>query len=960
MADNQIDVKAAQQAISMLAKAFGMTGISGGRGTSSAADDYKQDTSSKMSNDDFGRLKNIVKNNGDAVQQINIMLKKVAKEGKNIEGLYDALDKSTRQLNDTQRRAALALADQIAASAKTSKNAAEKLQEIASMAKEVKASLKTNKDTLKSLDEANALQLKLVNTKTEKEKQYIEKLNGLEKQLSNATDDITKKKLKRQISSTKSAKTRVSRKSSANIASNSEEIRKLNNAYDSAVESIEKMNSVTASLSDAEIQILKKMRNMSATQREQHADVIQKVSDGAEGLEKSTGIAADNIAKNSGRLGKMMNFAATSVKVFGSALLKAIPALVNDMMARQRYNVEGTDYTGSMMRGMSEQERYQLIDQNRIPLRTMGNGNEEQGFKNTKALQTSSHMFGLYGAPGLQKALEYQKTVGQMGISYSNVGATQVQMSFMKNFAKQIGESNESLQNFYSALNDMGQVASMSAAANGKTDKERQDSVNKEIYQRLQLNKTIGVSIELVKQQQQEATNARYGGIENIIRGQIRGKMMINQYNAANPNNQLTDAEVAAFNKYNANGGNVSGVDQAAYNNVAEKIGISDQARYKKAQGNSSANLRLTLGNQMTDTIGGFGPNRQEFDIRYGNAAMQNKAQGTNAIDTSKTFGSTLDDAISKMNGPEGFTAAVFKATEVLHGFNSFGGGAFGGIGQSIMGGIGGFIGSSILKHIATKVLSGGGVESGATLLDSAKTGISSVAKFARGGISKAGSFIGKGAKLESLTDLGSLASKGSKFLGDAVKPITAMISAWNAGSDVLEDGGKRFSQFKDSLGIDPSKPSGWKDTAAQTANVFNKLGNGLTFGAAGKFSDNPKSWLQSGDMALSAFNAGHPLDAFNIAKTGVFDFGGNNTSSPTQMVNEQLKQQAELAANSGDTDAAIKILKEIAKSNKEMNDRDNKNDQQNQAEKEKTVGSAYGEYQTQLQQVISSVSSKS
>lgn len=934
MADNtnNIDMQMLQQGIAMMAKATGMNGY-GGRSTSSAYDAYKSDNGSSVLNDkEYEKLKNIIKNNGDTVQQVTLMLKNLQKRGKTIDNLYDELNKTTKHLNDTQRRAAIAIADIAAKNNKTSEEAVKSLQKLSKFAADAKKSMEKNKETLADLDKVNLARAELLKKKQERDL----KLMAKQQAVASAGSPEEKRRLGRQLSSMKSRYSKANTNTDSSVAALDQQVNELKKAYDSGVRNIRKLNIVTGALTKEELELIKDLKNKSPADREKAGSVFGKVTDAIEGVEKGTSVAADNIVKNSEKFGKGLGFAGKAVKIFGDALLKAIPGLVGDMMARDRYNVQGTDYTGSLMRGISEKERYQLIDQNRIQLRTLGGGNEVTGFGNTKALQNSAHMFGVYGAEAIQKALQYQKTTGQLGISYANVGATQTQMSFMKNLAQQVGETNEALEGFYSSLNDMGQLATMAEASNAKTDKDRQDSVNKEIYQRLTLNKAMGVSVDLLKQQQQQAINARYGGIEQAIRRGIGANMQADQFFANNPNSEFNNANDKALLERGRRFGaaSLSPTDQARFNLIDSTMRTDRVKRQANIMANGSDDQRfgVLVNNQV---LGNFDSDLQQNDMQAVNTTAQRRAQGKDAIDTTKTFNSTMAEATASMNGPDGFTAAVYQATEVLHGFKGSGN-VLGSFATNVASGVAGWFGAKGLQSLGGKLLGRlGGSE-------------------AAGGLGKIIGGLGESGGVTRL-----LGGAG-KTLGGLAAPLTAIFGANSAAQDVLDDGGKRFSNFEASLGIDSSKSSGWTDTGAQALNVFSKIGNGLTLGAAGKFGSDPLGWLKSGELASMQLGTGQIGDAWDTISSKMFGFGDDsNTNTPTQTMNAQLQKQLQDSIAAGDTDEAVKLLKEIAKSNKEMNDRDNKNDQEDDAKKAQEMGSAYGQYSDHLKTVINSVTSQ-
>jgi len=1040
--NNNIDTEMLKKAVTMMATALGMTGIGAASSRSSAYERYNSEnrnprsaSSDKIKTPNYDKLNNIIKNNGDSIQQMTLAMKNLSKRGGVLNDLYDELNKTTKHLNDTQRKAAIALADNIAKNAKKSSDAMAALEQLTKSAEKVSASMQKSQVILKSLDDIN-------------------------KEIQARKDEIAK--LKRSKKKGSSAKVKSEQSALDDLIKKQQQ---LDAEYQSAINTIENFNNKIGALSKEEIEHLKNLKDINKEERKT-PDIFEKLNDGIQGVHEGSKIAANNIVKNSTRLGSAFDKLGRGLKIFGTILANVAPQLARDIMARQSANISGTEYLSDISRGISETDRAQLISQNRLQFRALGQGNETQGFANSAELQKTAHLFGVYGREAIQKALQYQQTTGGMGISYSNVKATQTQMSFMRDFAKQIGATDDQLKDFYDSLQDSGELAVLSAKNANKSEEERQKAINQEIYTRTKLNTVLGFSIDQQKQLQQQAINQRYAGIEDIIRRQLGASMQVSMYNRRNPNDKISDEDKNFYASVQAAGGIDTLTDeksQKRFGEIAEKINVADMAALKNAQETAANNRNLSPMLQeslYTKMLGNFGINRQEENRLYGTAAQRQAAQGKYAVDTSKDFDSTLKTAAENLDGPDKFTEAVIRATEALHGFSNSPFGGNGGIASTIGSIVAGAVASKVIGKGATvlggkiggklgKIISlfGDGAEgvkaaekvgekAGTKTAEKvgekvgAKTAGESVIKTAGKGFF--GSIFGNFGGEEAKTGEKVGEKAGTKTAGEAVTKIAGKgffssifgkageEGAKTAGETATKTTGKGFlgSIFGKS-GEEGAKTAG--ETATKTTgkgflgSIFGKVGGeegvkaaekvgekavgktilkkiplvsllaGLGFGAYRAYHGD---WAGAGEEVASGALGSVPvigtaaslgLDAhlaYKDYKNSINQALPNNLSasdigkmftdsltgtqslppSPNDLLRQQLDQVQALMQNGGSKDKIQELLEGIYKTNKEMNDRDSKNDQKQQLEEAAQTGSVYASYRKHLDEVQSSI----
>lgn len=962
MADN-IDVKMLRDAINMMSKAMGGNGISSSGNQSSAYASYKNNDPK----DPLDKLKNSMANNSKYFDRLALHYKNLSKKGKLLENLYDELNKNTNNLNKVQRKAAIAIAD-VLSQAKGAKETYSKLKKMSRTVENADQALENSTKILKELDDANRKRKDIVKKSEAAEKEFQKKIQQASDELDKAKKGNASpekiKELSKKLYNVNYSSNRSKKHYDQNLKKTDDIIKKTNKEYDEQLEHIKKLNDLTGALSDSELEMLKNIKDLNSD-RKGLPSILAKTKDAINSASSAINIAANRVNTN---FTKGLDKGTTGLKKFAEWLVKLPTYLVQDMMARDKYNVESADTFTSMSRGMSEAERARLTAENRLQFRSMGNGNEEQGFFSSKALQNSAHMFGVYGAEALQKALQYQKVTGGMGISYSNVGATKLQMSFMRDFAKQIGVTDDQMQDYYTSLKQMGEIDSIRSTMAGKSEKEQQKAINQEIYNRTKLNAALGVSIDLQKQMQQQAINQRYAGIKQLIMSKISSGIQMSMYNQRNPNNQISSKDMAFVSSIDQAGGLQTiqnDADRKRYLDIKKKVNMSDLQTLKAGQnqaakGNPSLMFRNAIQSQI---LGETGMNRQQENLTYSAIDAQAKAQGKKAIDQTKSFSTTLKEATASMDGPNGFKEAIYRATEALHGFNNsaLGGGTRG---------AGSMIENAVIYKGVDKLIDWG-------IGKIAKRyGLGGAAEAAEGAIGRSG--IG-GMLSSAKNGAWDLVKGGAKKIGfkGLGLGIAGGLSAY--GINKLFGGSDTISKGNDDIGSKGLRGADQLANFAMGSGYIPAMGVGLAVkgglrigNAANKAIEHSNTLSDIRDMVFGTVFGGTQAlfggdkAGWNLAKRSTADLFGLTPSNKVNVpkpiaapqtnatvVNNHLYQQAMDAMQQGDTEDAIKYLKEIAKSNKEMNDRDNKTEQQKQIENQQKMGSGYEEYNKHIQETL-------
>jgi hypothetical protein len=383
-----------------------------------------------------------------------------------------------------------------------------------------------------------------------------------------------------------------------------------------------------------------------------------------------SGAEAAGAARAVGARGSAMAVAKYVGESIEDIVKKAAPQIEKDFTARQYYGVNeslGTKDIANNL-GMSEQERATLVGKNQSLFRSMGNGDENQPFREKTIHNLQQNMlknFGLYGKEAAEKIAEFGNTMMNNGFRPTEKNLT----LFSDNIriaATVLGEAPDTIKSFYDSLGQTGQMALLNQAYADKSDDTRLDLIQKNTTFIMQLNKTLGLSVEEMKKQNEMAMSQKYAGLEQAIRDQIGRSMLVSQYNAANPNSQVTDDQFALGDNANlqqsliANAGNDPAKRKAAEDQIAKAREATQKVNMQEAL-NTNKNLLSAVGsgnfaeagtnaassNLMFQIAGGLrGVNQGQVSEQSLADFQKRKGQGTDGAITS-----AQDVANSIMNG---------------------------------------------------------------------------------------------------------------------------------------------------------------------------------------------------------------------------------------------------------------------------------------------------------------------
>lgn len=925
MATGTIDptqVKQLVDALNGLTKALGGSASSYSGGGSTGYASYKNDNGGVNTD----AVRNAMKNNGDFAQQLGNMLKKVSLSAKGLDKVFDNLEKMTRDQSDAQRKATLSLVGML----KRSDDFAKTLDKLNEKAAKAATSIDAHKKTVDALKDTTA------------------KINSLEEQRLKVEERLEQARKSKKKSSNINDELQLIVKS---IQKEKEEVDNLTKKYKEMNDTFTELNETTGLLNDADLEYLKNVKDIN-TENEDYAAIVAKLKKSTANLNTANQVIAKSLVATAERNAKNFEDGVKSLKtsmVKAGKLLftEAIPAAFKDYMNRLKYNIPESNYGGSLLKGISESDRSELIGNNRQQLRSLGGGNEYNGFdKQLGDLQKTAYQFGVYGKDALETALAYQKTAQSAGVAGSDLQGQKLQMSLMHQFSEQIGVTDGALKDFYDSLGDMGELAVLNQKYADKSDAERSKAINKEIYERTKLNTALGISLDMQKQQQQTAINTRYAGIESLIKTKIGSSIQVDQYNQSNPNNKISGADSKFFSDVTSAGGAPTlndPKDIARYNMIGQKIAASDEknltaAASSAAKGDSGAQFNQAI---QTATLGHLNINRQEFDNQFGRANQQRISQGGAAVVGPKDFDAALTDATKQMDGPGGFTNAMINATQAVTGFTKNPiGGAFTSALQTAGGFILGQLGMRAGGAAISAVAGSGAVATGGAMLGAAGTtalaiGGSSVGALAGGGAAGAATIAGGVAIAGAIGyGIGTVINKtlieGTKT-GDAIGSTLVKIAGF-FGSQDAQDAVGRMNNYDTSkattdarmdemnavtqaqkLAVQTQGTAGSTDAVNNAETLRNaykaKYGTDLSGGAVG--------YQNLSGVASSTYSpAGALAGAIAAAPTG---------ASPSNLINKQVTDQINAELQAGNTDKALELLQQIAKSNKDMNERDGK-----------------------------------
>lgn len=911
---------------------------------------------------DVRKLKNLMSNNSNYLEHMGNMYKKMLLSSKKLDDVFNVLEKSSRALDKKQRQTMLSVVETLKDFKKQGKEVTEGFEKI-------NKTLSKSKDAYGQIDKLAA---------------SVKRLNDLQ---SDRTDIEVKLKKAQKSKGKNSPEAKelqdkydaLNEMVASEIKARAKARNSLTTNMKDVTEALKDYNAIAQVLTDQELDYLKNLKNINAADTK-YIEIIKKLAESQSLLTEANQTAADVMAARSQRAAESFEGAVHSLKqsvlTAGKLLLtRGVPIAFNDFMNRMKYNIPESNYGGSLTMGIAESERSQLIGENRTNLRAMGNGNEYKGFdKGLNSLQNTAYQFGVYGKDALQLALAYQKTGMNLGISGNNSTGQKMQMTQMHLMSEQIGVTDDALKDFYDSLSDMGQIASLYGKYSDKTESERTKSINKEIYERTKLNIALGVSLDLQKQQQQEAVNKRYSGIESLIKSQIGAQMQVDNFNSTNTTGKISEKDKAFYAQTYAAGG--AGVltnqnDIKRYTDISQKMAMSDNTRLAKAQqsaagGNFNPMYRESIATQILSSLN---VDRQKFDNENGKSAILRGSYNNQNVTGNKTFDALISEASSKFNGPDGFTKSVIDATQALHGliknpagdsagalFDGIKGFVLKGVADKWLGpvfaqlagkkGIAGVLGkagswafgggaaSTVAGSLSTRAMLTGGLKWGARGLAGAA---------GAWGINKL--FGGSDTLSAGNNDLGSQALRGSDNIADLAMgsgfvPAMAVGGAWKGGTRI---GNAAYNQLSKSDNFNKMSDIAFGSTFGLANSLFNGDDSGLnlaksdTIDLSNKFrgmfglskwdSDSLPTWLTSGTSYA-------PSQAIS-----------NHAS-------EQDKQDAER-----DQDEVKDHLAKIAKNTQATSDELKKQTAKDEQNPENAPGNLYAFYNNHLQSKLNGLS---
>lgn len=475
-----------------------------GRGHNRTSSYSNRGNRSSNTQSEMEDLMNFVKNNGIGSQFI-AQIEKMKTKTKELKDVYDALEKTTRTRSQNERALNKVLVDRLGAEG----NVLKTLKEMREMVDSTRVSMKEYSKSIKD------------------QKDLTDKLNALKKReadLASQYEDLKKKHAKGQGEAGNNL-----RKNQKEIKDVEDALKKLyTSTSEELLKNIKDFNDVRKILREDEIEFLKNGEAILGDQVKYHK-ILEKINIAADTFEDDLKTVGTTLGHNAQKMSQAFDNFKSGMKQAGKDLLKAFPVAFQDMMAQSKYAVGQSDYSHNVQRGLSEAERDQLIGENRLGIRLAGNGNEQQGYANTKTIQEAAHNYGVYGADALKLGLQYQSTMINSGMG-GNVKDVADQMNVMKSFAKDIGITDDQMKQYYDSLNETTAMQQLRAKYSDQSAEKQRKSINEEIANRLKLNQQLGISLQMQENFNQENINKQYGGIASMIMNRVQGSMLLHGY----------------------------------------------------------------------------------------------------------------------------------------------------------------------------------------------------------------------------------------------------------------------------------------------------------------------------------------------------------------------------------------------------------------------------------------------
>jgi hypothetical protein len=604
--------------------------------------------------------------------------------------IYSKLEKATRDQADYIRNMNKTFADL----GKNTKDAVKELTNLASTAAK----------TTKGMDQY-ALNLAKYNSNLKQIDDLNNKRINAAKDLLAAEADLAKaRKNKKNTTDAKQAVATAASQVKAfddAIRLSNENLKEATEELDQFIDAIVIQNKTTNALNKEQIEYLANYKNLNVNSKE-YVETMALLEESTKALDNGINHTAAALKSSADKIaGAFDNFRASIGKAALELLTKGPAVAFTDFLSQLKYNVNQSDYTHDIGLGMSESERDKIIGENRIGLRVLGNGNEQQGLDTGggRQIQRAAWQYGVQGAAAEQLGLQYQSQLMQSGFK-GTASDTADQMTIMHNFAKQIGITDESLKDYNDSLIQSGKMAELNNRYANLDDESRRKAVNQEIITRAKLNTELGLSIERQKQINQEDINKRYSGIAATVMRGIAADTELNNYNSDNPDKKITGDRAARAKQYYQTGQMGDGwtVDQQKdARNDSDLMKANAANRLGTAAGKGTNSL---IGEQARTLVPlqAMGVDVQGEGTQAQNDLLARKAVQGSKITTNDSYSDLQKNIIDSTNNAFiPFNQAMLDATQRAQGFLKNPGGAAIGTAAN---GLGNFAGSLLGSYL--------------------------------------------------------------------------------------------------------------------------------------------------------------------------------------------------------------------------------------------------------------------
>ena len=193
-----------------------------------------------------------------------------------------------------------------------------------------------------------------------------------------------------------------------------------------------------------------------------------------------------------------------------------------------KYNIPTSTFAANVGRlGVSEPEVAQSIGENRFGYRLLsGKNSAVSGFTNISGSLANAMIQYGPGAESLKALMTAQSNLASFGINYGKSSNVINQLLMFKNLARSVGMTDSGLQEFTTSLVNSGLIATLEANKKFKTSKEEEKYIGKEIKERANLAKVLGMSAsEMASMQRQGISQSFMGFSEYIHRRYLSGPL---------------------------------------------------------------------------------------------------------------------------------------------------------------------------------------------------------------------------------------------------------------------------------------------------------------------------------------------------------------------------------------------------------------------------------------------------